>query len=50
MVIDYYMNDANRRRELENILMEENAVEYIYTKAKVTEKVMPFEEVMAQPA
>ncbi len=49
MVFDYYMNDANRRRELENILMEENAVEYIYTKAKVTEKVMPFEEVMAQP-
>ena len=49
MVIDYYLNDANRRRELENILMEENAVEYIYSKAKVTEKNVPFEELMAQP-
>ncbi len=49
MVIDYYMNDSNRRRELENILMEENAVDYIFSKAKVTEKALPFEEVMAQP-
>ncbi len=47
-VIDYYMNDANRRRELENILMEENAVAYIFEKAKVTEKAVAFEDLMAQ--
>lgn len=48
MVVDYYMNDTTRRRELENILMDEKAVEYIYSKAKVTDKALPFEEVIVQ--
>ncbi len=48
MIFDYYMNDSKRRQELENVLMEENVVDYIYTRAKVTEKILPFEEVMAQ--
>ena len=49
MVIDYYLNDPGRRRELEAMIMEENAVDYVFGKAKVTEKAVPFEELMNQP-
>ena len=49
MVIDYYLNDPGRRRELEAMIMEENAVDYVFGKAKVTDKAVPFEELMNQP-
>lgn len=48
MVIDYYLNESSRRKELEAMLMEENAMDYVFSKAKVVEKVMPFDELMAQ--
>ena len=49
MVIDYYLNEPDRRKELEAMLMEENAMDYVFSKAKVTEKEVPFDELMAQP-
>ncbi len=48
MVIDYYLNEPSRRKELEAMLMEENAMNYVFGKAKVTEKEVPFDELMAQ--
>ncbi len=48
MVIDYYLNEPSRRKELEAMLMEENAMDYVFGKAKVTEKEVPFDELMAQ--
>ncbi len=48
MVIDYYLNEPGRRKELEAMLMEENAMDYVFGKAKVTEKEVPFDELMAQ--
>lgn len=42
-------NDPGRRRELEAMIMEENAVDYVFGKAKVTDKAVPFEELMNQP-
>ena len=48
MVMDYYLNDPGRRKELESMLMEENAVDYVFSKAKVVEKEMSFDELMAQ--
>lgn len=48
MVIDYYLKDPTRRRELEAMIMEENAMDYVFGKAKVTDKAVPFEELMAQ--
>ena len=48
MVMDYYLNEPSRRKELESMLMEENAVDYVFSKAKVVEKEMSFDELMAQ--
>lgn len=48
MVIDYYLNEPSRRKELESMLMEENAVDYVFGKAKVVEKEMSFDDLMAQ--
>ncbi len=48
MVMDYYLNDPGRRKELEAMVMEENAMDYVFGKAKVVEKAVPFEELMAQ--
>ncbi len=48
MVIDYYLNEPSRRKELEAMLMEENAMDYVFSKAKVIEKEVPFDELMAQ--
>lgn len=48
MVIDYYLNEPGRRKELEAMLMEENAMDYVFGKAKVVEKEVPFDELMAQ--
>ncbi len=48
MVIDYYLNEPSRRKELEAMVMEENAMDYVFSKAKVVEKTVPFEELMAQ--
>ncbi len=48
MVMEYYLNEPNRRKELEAMVTEENAVNYVFSKAKVVEKEVPFDELMAQ--
>jgi trigger factor len=50
VVRDFYLNDQSRRSELEALVMEENVIEYVLGKAKVTEKEMPFDELMSQQA
>ena len=48
MVRDYYLNDRERRSELEALVIEESVIDFILGKAKVTEKAMPFDELMAK--
>lgn len=50
MVRDYYLNDKTRRSELEALVLEESVIDFVFSKAKVIEKTMPFEELMAQQA
>lgn len=48
MIVDYYMNESGRRRELEALVMEDKVVDYVFDNAKTVEKAMPFSELMAQ--
>ncbi len=48
MVIDYYYSDKNRVAEVESVVLEDNVVNFVLSKAKVVEKAMPFKELMAQ--
>ena len=48
MVVDYYMNKADRRQELEALVMEDKVVDYVFNHAKTIEKNMSFSELMAQ--
>jgi trigger factor len=50
MVANYYLNDKARKQELESMVMEEKVVNFILSQAKVTEKNLPFDELMAQSA
>jgi len=50
MVINYYYGDRNRLAEVDSIVLEENVVTFVFGKAKLTEKVLPFNELMAQKA
>lgn len=48
MVKNYYLNDRQRRSELEALVLEENVVDYIFSQAQVSEKPMTFDELMEQ--
>ncbi|MDL2284319.1 trigger factor [Oxalobacter sp. OttesenSCG-928-P03] len=48
MIVDYYMNEPSRRKELEALVMEDKVVDHIFDQAKTVEKAMPFSELMAQ--
>ena len=48
MIVDYYMNEPNRRKELEALVMEDKVVDYVFDHAKTVEKAMSFSELMAQ--
>ncbi len=48
MIVDYYMNEPSRRRDLEALIMEDKIVNHVFDKAKTVEKTMPFSELMAQ--
>ena len=48
MVINYYYGDRNRMAEVESLVLEDNVVNFVLGKAKVTDKVVPFKELMAQ--
>ncbi len=48
MVINYYYGDRNRMAEVESLVLEDNMMNFVLGKAKVTEKVVPFKELMSQ--
>lgn len=45
-VIRWYASDAQRRQEVENLVLEENVVEWTMSQAKTTDKVVTFKELM----
>jgi trigger factor len=45
-VVSYYLSDRARRAEVEGIVLEDNVVQHVLEKAKVTEQQIPFEEIM----
>ncbi|MQR01502.1 trigger factor [Glaciimonas soli] len=45
-VVKYYFSDRNRLAEVEALVLEENVVNYVLGKSKVTEKSVAFDELM----
>jgi trigger factor len=45
-VVDYYLNDKNRKVEMQSVLLEEKVVTWAYDKAKVIDKEYTFTEFM----
>ena len=45
-VISYYLSDAQRRAEIEAIVLEDNVVEHIVSQAKVSDEDVEFEQLM----
>ncbi|MCU6433500.1 trigger factor [Undibacterium sp. Jales W-56] len=49
-VVKYYYSDRNRLAEVEALVLEENVVNYVLGKSKVTDKMLPFDELMGNNA
>lgn len=47
-VIAHYLGDAQQRAGLEALVLEDNMIEFILSKGKVTEEAVPFKELMGQ--
>ena len=47
-VVAHYLSDANQRAGLEALVLEDNMIEFLLSKAKVTEEEVPFKELMGQ--
>lgn len=47
-VMRWYLSDRNRMAEVEAIVVENNVANFVLAQAKVTEKDVPFDELMAQ--
>jgi trigger factor len=45
-VLKYYYSDRRRLGEIEALVLEENVVNYVLGKAKVSTKAVPFDELM----
>lgn len=45
-VVAYYLSDRQRRAEIEAIVLEDNVVEYVLSKAQVTDENVAFDELM----
>lgn len=45
-VVAYYLSDAQRRSEIEAIVLEDNVVEHVLSQAKVTDEEVAFDEIM----
>lgn len=45
-VVAYYLSDRQRRAEIEAIVLEDNVVEHVLSKAKVTDEDVAFDELM----
>jgi trigger factor len=48
-VIRWYYAQPQRLSEVEGAVIESNVVEWVLSKAKVTDKVAVFDELMSQP-
>ncbi|MFN3304970.1 MAG: trigger factor, partial [Roseateles sp.] len=46
-VMRWYLSDRERMAEVEAVVVENNVTEFVLAKAKVTDKVLPFDELMA---
>jgi trigger factor len=46
-VVGWYMSDRQRMAEVEGVVIENNVAEFVLGQAKVTEKSLPFDELMA---
>ncbi len=49
-VVRWYLSDRQRMAEVEAVVVETNVAEYVLGKAKVVEKVLPFDDLMASRA
>jgi len=49
-VMKYYYSDRRRLSEVEALVLEENVVNYVLGKAKVSEKAVSFDELMGNNA
>jgi len=47
-VVRYYYANSEKLAEISDVLSEENAVEFVLSKAKVTEKTVTFEDLMGR--
>ena len=47
-VVAHYLADAQQRAGLEALVLEDNMIEFILSKGKVTEETVPFKELMGQ--
>ncbi len=47
-VVRYYFSDRERLAEVEALVVEQNVVDWVLSKGKVTERDLPFDELMAQ--
>jgi trigger factor len=45
-VVRWYLGDRNRMAEVEAVVIENNVAEFVLAKAKVTDKAVPFDELM----
>ncbi len=46
-VMRWYLSDRQRMGEVEAVVIENNVTDFVFAKAKVTDKVLPFDELMA---
>ena len=46
-VVRYYFSDRNRLAEVEAIVVEQNVVDWVLSKAKAVDRAIPFDELMA---
>ncbi|MEO8154580.1 MAG: trigger factor [Rhizobacter sp.] len=46
-VVRWYLSDRNRMAEVEGVVIENNVTDFVLAKAKVTDKVLPFDDLMA---
>ena len=47
-VVRWYLNDNSRMAEVEGVVIENNVTDFVMSKAKVTDKSVSFDELMAQ--
>jgi trigger factor len=47
-VVRWYLSDNSRMAEVEAVVIENNVTDFVLAKAKVTDKAISFDELMAQ--